>query len=442
MGMIRSASSAAPGQESGQRTMLLRFVVITALSAVIFGPYRLLQTQLYVGDVFLALSAVSACILSSGRMKRLPSYLVWGCIFLVVAALGGYTYLLHPPIWFNPVRFITSLIRLGLMLVLSAPIAMAIGEYNDRQAVHRTINAVVVAHAIVGLVLYAAAQFGLNTTLGASVVYEGAITRARGLMDEPANFGAFQAFGFAWLLLAPPLRRRNRILGQGLVCVSIVASLSLVGIAIAVATVVAASTRAGGVLSAQGNIRSRSRRLVTIALIAGGILVGPGFGAPVRQATFGRAMKALRGKDASATARVTGSWAPTQVMLDRAPITGSSLGNLGSGALAALPELVNAGLREDRFSWNAVALVAGSTGLAGLIAWMAMVLSLYRTRRGGALIVVAWMFGTSVIQLPTLWIALAFVAGAWPIRRRTRPRSPTATDQGVAPSAAIPAMVP
>lgn len=403
-----------PGASSPvQRAGLIRFVISTALAAIIFSSYRLPWTPLYVGDVLLMVSSLAACMLTRRRLTRLPRYLIWSFVFLNVAAFGGFTYLLFPAPWFSASRFLASLVRVAVMALLSAPIAIALSGYPDRRTIYRSINAVVIVHGVAALLLYFAVQIGAVSTIGVSVAFEGAVTRARGLMDEPANYGAFQAFGFAWILLAPSDIRRNRIAARAIVSASIVASLSLVAISIAAVTVVATSMRRGGALNSRLT-HSRPRRIAMIVVVVGMILVAPGFGPSVRQATVGRAAKALRGNDASATVRVAGSWKPTAVMFERAPLTGSSLGNLGAGALAVSPELINEGLREDRFSWNAVAFVAGSTGLAGLTAWIAIVLSLYRTRKGGALIVVAWMFGTSVIQLPTLWVAFAFVAAAWP----------------------------
>lgn len=402
-------------------------MVSCALLAIIFATTRLFG-PLHLGDVFIFLSAVIATKLIVGTSVTLPGYILWGYCFLVIAAGEGLLVAVTSPSWFSASAVAVSLLRVAAMLGASAPIAVALRAFPRRPVLFRAVTTVVTVHAIVALLLYALWLTGINIAgnghggLGISIEYTGAIPRARGFMDEPANYGAFQAFGLAWVLRAPPLGRLSRVFAQVVAGAAVVASLSLVAAGVAIVAVCAATISQPSKMRSSDN--RPGRRAIAIGMIALALAFTPGVGPRIRHATVERALRAAHGLDTSANARVGASWSSATLLIDHRPATGASIGNLGNAAFAYDPYLASRGVRQDRFSWNTLAFITGSTGVIGLVAWLLMMGSVSRHSLGGALIILTWMFGTSVVQLPTLWVALAMVACAWPSATHIRERLP------------------
>lgn len=399
---------------------------------------------LYWGDFFFLASAVIAgaqVSVARGRVL-IPSYIKAAFLFVWVAAAGSLDVLLAGSLD-SGLGTASSLARILLFLICT-PFLWSHALRLARPSITQTITRCFVINACIGLILYAvwvvSPQISIDITglfgharpsnpAGVTISSSTDIPRARGIMAEPASYGAVQAFALFWLT---GKGRRTRV-ARLLIMASIAVTLSLTAIILGLVALVSAryastnepsSTRSSGIQTSQ-NARRRLRVARYMSAVAVGLVlttfVAPA-GSAWRSSVASRAGAVLAGEDQSASSRVVMSWISAMAGVESNPLFGSGLGNLGHLAFSRYPELTGRGLTRDHFSWNAFALVLGSTGIIGLFAWVGMIRRFFQQVSFGTVFICIWMFGSSSILDATVWSMMILLSiGA--LRPRAGPGS-------------------
>lgn len=231
------------------------------------------------------------------------------------------------------------------------------------------------------------------------------VHRIRGVAGEPTYFGWFQATGLGLVLLKGSAARRAFAARVALVVVSIVGSLSMVGLGVLALAL--------PIVAVSGRRRLRDLlRLVApaIGLMLAAALVLPSARAALDVHLVDRVVGMATGEpDASSVVHLQGSWELASQVLQVAPWLGSGLGNYDLVLNALNATMTGDPQRHPQeIGWNAFAFVLGSLGPLGLVLFLAlMVILLRRDPWAGALLFVsAW--GTSTVLGAPFWVLCVF----------------------------------
>jgi hypothetical protein len=358
--------------------------------------------------------------LHRGLLVASTSLVVW---VLIDAALVGF----GSPLAFSLSEFGRSLAKLLFYLGATILLASLAGWHEPRGAgrmmdVFLTVLAINAGVGIYGAVaastdiglpyrfLWTASGRGEETSRlelpGGSIVH-----RIRGVAGEPTYFGWFQATGLGLVLLKGGAARRAFAVRVALVMVSIVGSLSLVGIGVlALALPIVAFSG-----------RRRPRDLLRLVAPAVGLVLAAALVLPSARAaldTYGvdRITGIATGRpDVSSVVHLRGSWELACQVLRVAPWLGSGLGNYDL-ILDALDARMTGDPQRHahEIGWNVFAFVIGSLGPLGLLLFLVLMATpLRRDPWAGALILVsAW--GTSTVLGAPFWV-LYVLSGLQPL---------------------------
>lgn len=393
------------------------FAVLSYLAAATTGLR--LVAGVTVGDALWTVVVSSALVVS---FSRGISVRVWRPLYFAVAflAVTAVTSLLRLVLWDGVASDYLGAVGRGVLYIGGT--AVLYTHLRDRRAI--TIGCALAAalHGAVGLALIAPALLpipaigdgpGLFGTIGLSerLTASGSVWQLKGLTSEPAYFGALQALALPLLLMAKQHGWRWGGIALWVAVASIIASQSITGIGLAVVSITV------GLLYSR-RIRQSARRLSRSRVNLGGIIVAGavfvslllGFSSPIQS----RLEYVFTGADKSAEVRLSTGWRPAVIALEESPLIGVGWGNVGSYAFARDRSLVYSGLTSDRFSWNAIALTLGSAGLVGGALFLIFLWQVSRKSYVAAVLLVAWMFTSSLLFQPMFWTFLLLIAVGLP----------------------------
>jgi hypothetical protein len=303
----------------------------------------------------------------------------------------------------------------------------------DRREARRAVAAVLGAHAVLSLALYAVMVIDPRggealPGVGRPAVDhysplrwfgdaspdagEGlAFPRARGLLREPARLGILHGLGLAFLLLGP---RRPPRLGWShlLIAASVLLSFSLSGYALLAA--VAALTGWRWRRQLRTTLPPPWRLLAVGAAAALVLLLVPPVGPTLYHAIGERAAGLLSGRfDASAFARLDAGLRAGAAIAAEAPVVGAGLGNFDVALEAVRARVVRQRLLPPGSQgWNVLAYLGATTGLPGLLLFGAAILALARHHPYLAGVWVISLFAWVGVLTPPFWIFLCLFLSA------------------------------
>lgn len=339
--------------------------------------------------------------------------------------------------WFSLSSSATAWLRFAQITLIFAVLSRAV-----RRAHSYVLR--VVPRVSVGMALFALGAWILQLGLGVDSSFVSHspglwIPRAQGLFREPAELGLFLAMTFPFVVSLPESRRRVAV---SAVLLAAIATVSPVAIG-SVAVVALSWVLLGGQWFASASDQQVSNGAlavvgcVVVVVVASSLAadVGPrdtSLGSDYYAATVSRLVEASTGSGGSGYLRLYGSWRVAGHGLAHSPLLGSSPGNLGRLALARDSTLARVGITESHHAWNGAALVLGNTGLIGLTLFMGIGIVSFRRSPVIAVVFAAYLFGSSEIFDPTLWIILAAYFGmafaaqpVQPTTERVGSRTPT-----------------
>jgi hypothetical protein len=378
-----------------------------------------------VGD-FLWLSLVVGGVLP--RLAKRVAVGIWApsmaaLAFLVATSL---TSLWRLVVWGGVTSDFVAAVGRGLLYIVGT--AVLYPMLRDRKSVIAGIGTAAAAHAAVALalvipVLLPLSMFGegpgLFGTIGLSerITAGGSVWQLEGFTSEPAYFSALQAMSIPFLVAAKEFRWRWTGIALLLVVTSIVASQSLSGIGLAVVGLTSGHLymrhrqRAG--------LQSGGRRSLATALIVSIAVTTAALGG-VTKSIESRFAYVREGSDKSSQVRLATGWRPAVIALSESPIVGVGWGNVGEHAFSREASLLGEGLTTERFSWNAFALLLGSTGLLGGCLFVVFLAKVGFRSTVALALIVGWAFTSALILQPTFWVFLVLLVRCFP---RARPET-------------------
>ena len=420
----------APSEPLARRDRAVLWLLAAAIPLV---HWRLLPN---LGAADLALAVAALAWARRTDLRRLPTVSAVclasvGALWLW-ALIGGVWRAFGSPLPFSLPEFSRSFLKLSFYLVVATVVTAGLARIDGRE-VRRAVAAVLAAHAVLALLLYAAMVVdpGAREALGADrpaidnyhhlrwfgdsspdSVESLSFPRARGLLREPARLGIFHGLGLGFLLLGP---RRPPRLGWShlLIAVSVVLSFSLSGYALLAAGAVLTAWRWRRHL---GDLLPPRRQLAAGLAAVAALLLVPPVGPTLYHAIGERAAGLVTGRaDASTRARLDAGLQAAVAIAARAPVIGAGLGNFDV-ALEALrhrlsrPALIPPGSQ----GWNVLAYLAATTGIPGLLLFVAAVAALLRHRPYLAGVWIVSLFAWVGFLTAPFWILLCLylTAGA------------------------------
>ena len=441
-GSAETMAQEAPAEPLARRDRAVLWLLAAAIPLV---HWRLLPS---VGAADLALAVAVVVWARRTDLRRLPTVSAVclasvGALWLW-ALIGGVWRAFGSPLPFSLPEFSRSFLKLSFYLVVATVVSAGLARIDSRE-VRRAVAAVLTAHAALALLLYAAMAVDpeAREALGADrpaidhyyhlrwfgdsspdAVESLAFPRARGLLREPARLGILHSLGLGLLLLGP---RRPPRLGWShlLIAASVVLSFSLSGYALLAAVSGLTAWRWRRDLA---ELLPPRRRLAAMLVAAAALLVVPPVGPTLYHAIGERAAGLLTGRfDASTKARLELGLRAGVAITAQAPVIGAGLGNFDV-ALEALrdrlprPALIPPGSQ----GWNVLAYLAATTGIPGLLLFVAAVSALFHQRPGLACVFILSLFAWVGFLTAPFWIFLSLylTAGAAreaPSRQPPRP---------------------
>lgn len=436
----RAAAAAAVAAESPPAPLARRdrAVLWLLVAAIPLVRWRVLP-GVSVADVALAAVAVgwawrtdlrrlspasAACLASAGGLW------LW-------ALVGGLWRVFGSPLPFSELEFTRSFLKLSFYLAAAAVISARLAGFDGRE-VRRVVATVLTAHAVLSLALYAAMIIDPRATealtgdarpaidhyyplrwfgdASPDAAESLAFPRARGLLREPARLGIVHGLGLALLLLGP---RRPPRLGWShlLIAASVLLSFSLSGYALLAAVAGLTAWRWRRQLPA---VLPPPRRLLAAGAAAALVLLlVPPVGATLYHAIGERTAGLLSGRvDASAFARLDAGLRASAAIAAEAPVVGAGLGNFDVALEAVRGRVArNRLLPPGSQGWNVLAYLAATTGLPGLLLFVAAVAALARHQPWLAGVWIVSLFAWVGFLTAPFWIFLSLYLTAGTARR-------------------------
>lgn len=432
----------APAEPCARRDRAVLWLLAAAIPLV---HWRLLPS-VNAADLALAIAAVVWARRTD--LRRLPA--VSAVCLASVAALwlwalvGGVWRAFGSPLPFSLPEFSRSFLKLSFYLVVATVVSAGLARIDGRE-VRRVVGAVLTAHALLALLLYAARTIdpGAREALGSSrpaidnyyplrwfgdsspdAVESLAFPRARGLLREPARLGILHGLGLGLLLLGP--RRPPRLnWSHLLIAASVVLSFSLSGYALLAAVAGLTAWRWRRHLD---EVLPPRRHLAAMLAAAAVILVVPPVGPTLYHAIGERSANLLTGRlDASTKARLELGLRAGIAITAQAPVVGAGLGNFDV-ALEALrdrlprPALLPPGSQ----GWNVLAYLAATTGIPGMLLFLAAISALFHQRPGLACVFILSLFAWVGFLTAPFWIFLSLYLTAGAAREGAVPAAAAA----------------
>ncbi len=392
-----------------------RAIIILVMFGLSFWKTSVLENYLHgvsVADISLGLASILILIwfVVTKRDFNIYGHSIYPFYLLFVAVLSGGVLLLQTLGFFSEIEFFKSLLKIGYYIFISILLIGFLQNIPNDKIYDIVLNVLFVL-SIIALYVFYALNSGLELPYGflyhgsgenyiANNYYRGSDwVVAKGIFSEPSSMGIFLNLGLAYLWHTIGFfKERVGAVKYSVIILSIILTFSLTSYVLLFANLI---------LLVKGR---RNKELLKLSVLAVGVVIivlfaVNGFELLERAISDRILEKVMSGTDNSTMVRLLGSWEVPLIIIQKHPILGVGLGNIGTFSEEIKGSLVYGLYGDD--GYIVFAYVLGSLGIAGLIIFGGMLAILMKRNKKSGLIYLLSLFAHGGFVEPVIWIYYA-----------------------------------